>query len=109
TLAGTGVGLCALSANRQALAVTDAPVTVDAHEAFEVHRYLAAQVALDDELVLRDAAGDLGELFVGQILGTDAGVHLRLLQNLDGTRWSDAVEIAKRDLDAFVVRNIDSE
>jgi hypothetical protein len=46
-LAGAGVGVGALAADRQALAVAQAAVAGEVHQPLDVHRGLAAQVALD--------------------------------------------------------------
>src|SRR5690606_37182683 len=46
-LAGTRVGARALAADRQAAPVTDAPVAAEVHQALDVHRHLAPQVALE--------------------------------------------------------------
>src|SRR5262249_9160946 len=47
TLAGAGVGVGALAANRKALAVPQAAVTGQVHQALDVDRGLAAQIAFD--------------------------------------------------------------
>src|SRR5690242_13471660 len=46
-LAGARVGARALSAHGQSLLVPDAPVAAEVHQALDVHRRLAAKVALD--------------------------------------------------------------
>src|SRR5262249_16007846 len=53
-LAGSRVGMCALAADREALAVPQPAIAAEVHEALDVHRHFAAQVALD-----RVAAVDL--------------------------------------------------
>src|SRR5271156_2055316 len=58
TLAGTGIGAGALTAQRQALAVPNAPVTPEVHETLDVHGHFAPQVALDREL--RDLGAERG-------------------------------------------------
>src|SRR5262252_2439358 len=47
--ARAGVRTRALAPQRQAAAVTDAAVATEVHQPFDVHRGLAAQVALDRE------------------------------------------------------------
>src|SRR5216684_241212 len=49
TLARARVGAGALAANRQPLAVTSAAIAAQVHQPLDIHRYLAAQVALDGE------------------------------------------------------------
>src|SRR3546814_9055764 len=66
-LAGPRVGLGALAAHRQALAVTQTAVAAEVHEALDVHRHVAAQVALDHELAvdgLADARHTIGRAHV---------------------------------------------
>ena len=79
--ASAGVGLGALAAHGQAAQVADAPVTLDALEALEVHADLAAQVALDDVLAVLDGVDDLGKLLLSQVLGADGRVDLGLGQD----------------------------
>ena len=52
TLARAGVGLRALAVDRQAAAVAQAAVGADLHQPLDVLRALAAQVALDGQLVV---------------------------------------------------------
>src|ERR1700759_4598101 len=56
TLAGAGIGVGALAANRQALAVTQAAIAAQIHQALDVHRHFAAQVAFDQEVAVDDFA-----------------------------------------------------
>src|SRR5262249_40318075 len=53
-LAGAGVGLGALAADRQAAAVPEAAVALDLLEAVDVLVYLAAQRAFDGVLAVED-------------------------------------------------------
>src|SRR5690606_38883276 len=46
-LAGAGVGVRALTANRQRTAVTQAAVAAEVHQALDVHRNFTTQVAFD--------------------------------------------------------------
>jgi hypothetical protein len=56
TFAGAGVGVGALAADRQALAVTQAAIAAQVHQALDVHRHFTAQVALDQEVAVDDFA-----------------------------------------------------
>src|ERR1700709_2089669 len=47
-LARACVGVGALAADRQALAVTQAAVAAQIHQALDVHRHFAAQIAFDE-------------------------------------------------------------
>src|SRR5690606_21138294 len=46
TLAGAGIGARALAAHGQAATMAEAAVAADVHQSLDVHRRLAAQVAL---------------------------------------------------------------
>src|ERR1044072_4387018 len=60
-LAGAGVGVRALAADRQAAAVAQAAIAAQVHQALDVHRHVAAQVALDG-IVAVDSLADLQHL-----------------------------------------------
>src|SRR5262249_42119655 len=65
-LAGAGVGVGALAADRQSLAVTQAAIAAQIHQALDVHRHFAAQVAFD-QIVAVDGFADLDDLGLGQV------------------------------------------
>src|SRR3974390_1887650 len=100
--AGAGGGLGALPANRQSAQVANAAVALDTLESLEVHANLAAEVAFDDVLAILNGMHDLRELLLGQILGADAGINLRLVQDFLCVAGANAVNVAKRDVDALV-------
>ena len=93
-LAGTGVGLAALAADRQALAVPDTAVTTNLGEALDVHRHVAAEITLHSVAVANDFA-ELGLVGLGQILDAGVGIDTGLGQNLVGAGAPDAVDIGK--------------
>src|SRR5690348_1212619 len=66
-LAGARVGVRALAADREALAVAKPAVAGEVHQPLDVHRGLAAEVALDRE-VLVDRLADVQHLLVGEVL-----------------------------------------
>ena len=66
TLAGAGIGACALTAHRQTAAMAEASVAADVHQALDVHRGFATQVTFDGEL--RDLVANLFEIAVRKIL-----------------------------------------
>src|SRR4051812_30694100 len=106
-LAGARVGLGALPADREALAVAATLVAADLDLATDVGLDLTAEVTLD--LVLRlDRVAELDELGVTQLVdpqvGADAGVGEELL----GGGAADAVDVGERDLDALVAREVDT-
>src|SRR3954453_14625589 len=66
-LAGAGVGVRALAANRQAPAVPEAAVAGEVHQPLDVHRGVAAKVALDLVIAV-DRLADVADFLVGQLL-----------------------------------------
>ena len=78
-LAGARVGLGALTADGQALAVPHAAVAADLGQALDVHRHVTAEVALHSVAVADDLA-QLGLIFLGQILHAGVGVDSGLGQ-----------------------------
>src|SRR3954454_7401706 len=66
-LAGASVGVGALAADREALPVADTAVGGEVHQPLDVHRGLAAKVALD-LVVGVDRLSDLEDFLVGQVL-----------------------------------------
>src|SRR3546814_20892205 len=79
-LAGPRVGLGALAAHRQALAVPQAAVAAEVHEALDVHRHVAAQVALHHELAFH---GHPDALHPAVSKLVDPSTSARLV----GTKW----------------------
>src|ERR1700761_2203013 len=55
-LAGAGVGVGALTADRQALAVAKAAIAAQVHQALDVHGYVAAQIAFHQIVAVDDFA-----------------------------------------------------
>src|SRR3954453_14561463 len=66
-LAGARVGVRALAADRKALAMAKPAVAGEIHQPLDVHRGLAAKVALDT-MVLIDRFADVQHLLVGEVL-----------------------------------------
>ena len=106
TFAGTGVGLGALTADREATEVANAAVALDTLEALQVHTDFAAEIALDDVLAFLDGMHDLGQLSFAQILGADGAIDACTLQDLFGINGTDAVDVTKGDIDALLRRNV---
>ncbi len=65
TLAGTSIGLGALAAAGQILAMAGATEALDLDQTLDVQRDVAAQVAFNDDVVFVDVVTDLS-LFVQQ-------------------------------------------
>src|SRR3989344_2995523 len=107
TLAGAGVGVRALAGHRQALAVAQAAVAGQVHQALDVHRGFAAQVA-PDRVVAVDRLADLQDLGVGQLVHAAGGLDADLLGDFLRSGRADAVDVLKRDFDALVGRDVDA-
>jgi hypothetical protein len=100
--------MCPLPPARQAVTVAKTAVGPDIHEAFDIDRHFATQGPLDLELVIDDVP-DLDRLILGQIPRFHTERHVRLLEDLAGTRTSYPEDVGQGDLDVFVVGNIDSD
>src|SRR5690606_17445812 len=88
-------------------AVAQAAIAAEVHEPLDVHRDLAAQVALDP-IVAVDRLADLQHLGVGQLVDAPVGGDANLLDDFRSELRADAVNILKRDDDALIGRNIDA-
>ena len=66
-LAGAGIGVGALTANRQAAAVTQATIRTQVHQRFDVHLGFTAQVAFDGQVGV-DIFADLKNFGVRQVV-----------------------------------------
>ena len=82
-LAGARVGVRALAADRQALAMTQAAVAGEVHQPLDVHRGLATKIALDG-MVGVDGFADLQDFLVGQILDATLRRDAQLFDKLLG-------------------------
>lgn len=67
TFAGPGVGVGALTANRQTPAMADTAVTTEVHEAFDIHRRFAPQITFNGIIGVDDFP-DLDDFGVGQFI-----------------------------------------
>jgi hypothetical protein len=72
TLAGTGIGVGALTTNRQATAMAQTAVAAQVHQALDVHRDFAAQIAFD-LVVAVDGFTNLQHFGVGQLVDAALG------------------------------------
>src|SRR4051795_1564061 len=104
-LAGASVGLGALTADRQALAVTAALVGADLDLAADVGLDLATEVTLDLEVAL-DLVAELDQLGVAQLVDARVRVDPGRGQHLLGAGSADAEDVGECDLDALVAREV---
>src|SRR3954447_11693384 len=105
-LASPGVRLRVLSADREAATVAQAAVAADLHQALDVLRALAAQVALDREVVV-DQVAELGDLVVREIADVGVRPDPGLLEQVVGGRAADPVDVRQTDLDTLVQGDVD--
>jgi hypothetical protein len=97
----------ALAADRQALTVAQATVGRQVHEALDVDRDLAAQIALHS-VVLVDRFADLKDFLVGQGVDAARGLDAHLAHDFARLGLANAVDVLERDHDALVSRNVDA-
>src|SRR5262245_36467300 len=107
TLAGTRIGVRTLAADGQRAAMAQTPVAAEVHQALDVHRNFAAQVAFDLVVAVNGFA-DLQHFSVGQLVHTAFRRNADLLHDLRSEFCPDAMDILQRDDDALVRRNVDA-
>ena len=87
----------------------DAAVRINRLEPFQIALYVATQIALDFELVVRYRVNDLVQLLRRKIFGADIWIDIRLLENAPRSAKTDSINVRQRDLDAFLRWNFNSE
>ena len=87
--------------------MADAPIAADLGQTLDVHRHIAAQVALHGVLVADDLA-QLGLLGVGEVLDPGIGIDARLLEDLARAGAANAVNIGEPDLDSLFLRQVNA-
>src|SRR5215469_13427009 len=106
-LTGTGVGVRALSANRQIAAMTISAIGADFDEPLDVHRNFFAQIAFHHAFRL-DYLADAVDLVFTQVLHLLVRINFGLLQNACSARIPDPVDVSERDIRVLVARKIDA-
>ena len=86
--------------------MTDAAVATEVHQALDVHRRFAAQVALDDEI--RHCITNARDFGFREIFDLRVGRHARRFANLLRAGVTDAVDRGQRNNDVLVNRDIDA-
>jgi hypothetical protein len=84
--------------------MTDATVATEVHQALDIHRNLAAQVALDFELIHRRT--ELGDLGFGEVLDRRRRIDTSRSANLLRARVADTVDRRQCDHDVLVQRDV---
>src|SRR4051812_15501313 len=101
TFAGAGVGAGALAADGQAAAMPQAPVAANIAEPGDVLLDLAAEEALDLELVLQQL-GDAGDVIVAELAGAPVRVDVQPVADLDRGGRPDPVQVTQRNVRRLV-------
>lgn len=98
----------ALTADREALAVTKAAVAADVHKALDVLVALTAEVALNHDLVLIDIIAVA--LISSSVRSLTARIHVNVAldANLRRSGAADAVNVGQTDLNALLTREVDT-
>src|SRR6185436_12434274 len=105
-LARARVRARALTTQRQAAAMTDAAIAAEIHQAFDVHRDFAAQIAFDRQLAdLRAQGSDFG---LGEVLHDRVRFHVGACASLESLRAADAEDRREADPHVLVHRNVDA-
>src|SRR5205823_5929761 len=107
-LAGAGVRLGALAADRQAAAVADAPVAADVAQPRDVLLDLPAQLALDRVLTVQDRRQP-GQVVVGQLAGRPLRVDAGLAAQPQRGRRADPVQVTQRNVRRLVRRDVNTQ
>ena len=96
----------ALPPERQAAAMPNAAIRPEVHQALDVHRRLAAQIAFDRQV--GDGAADFCHFRLGEILDHGFRGDAGRLADLLRASTADAVDRPQRDYDVFVQRDVDA-
>src|SRR6185437_15305052 len=107
TLAGARVGVSALSANRQAAAVSQSPVAAQIHQTLDVHGHFAPQVAFDD-VVAVDHFTQLKYFLIGELRNPPRLGDRNLFHDFLGFGIADAMDVLERNHNALVGRYVDA-
>src|SRR3982751_2500230 len=105
TLARARIGMGALTTHRQSAAMTQAAVAAKIHQTLDVHAGLATQVAFH-HVVAVDHFTDLQHFLIAELRHTAIQGNLDLVQDVGRVPLADAMDVLKRNQNAFVGRNI---
>ena len=81
-------------------------VAGEVHQPLDVHRGLAAKVALD-RVILVDRFADVQDFLVREVLDALLRRNAELLGDLLGLRAANSVDVGQRDFDALVGGDVD--
>jgi hypothetical protein len=107
--ASARIRLSALAADGQTAQMTNPAVALDPLQPLQIHADLATKVAFDHVFAILNGMDNLRELLLRQILRANGGINTRASQNVFGVAGADPVNVAQRDVDAFIGRNFYSD
>src|ERR1700744_3092086 len=105
--AGAGVGVSTLTADRQALTVTQAAIATQVHQTLDVHRHIAAQIALN-QIVAVDDFADLDGFGFRQIANATGRIDAQLRDDLLGSVQPDSMNVGESNLDSLLGRDVNA-
>ena len=96
-----------LTVDREALAVTEAAVAANLHQAGNILTHLAAKIALGGVMSVNKVT-NLSDFFLCEVL--DAGIYIdtSLVANLGCTSLTNAVKIGESDLNTLIAWQVDA-
>ena len=99
-LAGTGILLSVLTADRQATTVTNTAIAADLHQTLDIQAHLTAEVTLNLQVVL-DVVTELADLILGEILDAGVGIDADIREHFLRGGQADTVDVGQADLHAL--------
>src|SRR5262249_7172467 len=106
-LTGSSIRMSSLTPHREISPMTQPTVGTEVHQAFDVERHLAPQVALDLVALVENRANSR-DLVVRHGVRLLVSIDVRLGEYLTRRVPAHAVDVGERDLHALVSRKIDS-
>ena len=97
----------ALAADRQTLAMTQAAIAGQIHQALDVHRGLATKITLHGVISV-DRFTDMQHFLIGQVLHACRIGDAELGGDFLGLGVTNTVDVGERDNDALVGRDVDT-
>ena len=73
--------------------MADTAIRIDRLQPLQIALHVAAQIALDLELVVRDRMNDFVQLLRGKIFRAQIGIDVRLLEDAFGRAQADSVDV----------------
>ena len=104
-----GISRSALTTHGQAFPMTNATITIDCLQTFQVTLHIATEIAFDLDLVVRNGVNDFVQLLRRKIFRADVRVDVGLLENASGSAKADSVDIGQGRFDALIGWNFNSE